>query len=168
MLTVLLLPAVVTIGVFKHHRSKWKKAVKEQIAQGIDNDYLRVFTFTKQYSETRLEWEHSKEFEYKGEMYDVMRQESCGDSITYYCFWDTHETAIKNKYRTALNTTLLSSPIEGVAIFKTDIVTSNTYLQLCGKANTGIVLPSTLFAATDTYADLFKASPSSPPPQFVA
>lgn len=168
MLIVLLLPAVVTIGVYKHHRSKWKKAVKEQIAQGIDSDYKRVFTFSKEFSDTELEWEHSKEFEYKGEMYDVISKEEHGDSITYYCFWDTHETGVKNKYRTALNTTLLSTPIDGVAFFKADQINNHTYITLCGKADNGVSLPRVLFAPLHTYADLYKAGPTVPPPQLVA
>lgn len=167
MLVVLLLPAVVTIGVYRHRRSEWKHAVKEMIAQGVDTEYKKVFTFSKDFSENELEWEHSKEFEYKGEMYDVIRKEEHGDSITYYCFWDTHETGINNKYRTALNTTLLSTPIDGVAFFKAELI-SNTFTTLCGKADNGIALPRVLFALSHIYTDLHKVGPTVPPPQFVA
>jgi hypothetical protein len=42
-----------------------------------------------------LKWEHDKEFEYNGQMYDVVEVADIGDSLQYLCWWDKAETATK-------------------------------------------------------------------------
>lgn len=55
------------------------------------------FAFSKVETETLLRWEHSKEFEYEGEMYDVVRAETRNDSVFYTLWWDHEETEINQK-----------------------------------------------------------------------
>jgi len=64
---------------------------------GIDRTKLVKFTFSISDSREKLKWEHSKEFEYHGEMYDVVEQEKKGDSVTYWLWWDRKETALNQK-----------------------------------------------------------------------
>src|SRR5690606_30808540 len=42
-----------------------------------------------------LDWEHSREFAYLGEMYDVVRSSSTRDSVTYWCHHDVRETRLR-------------------------------------------------------------------------
>jgi len=44
-----------------------------------------------------LEWEHAREFEYRGEMYDVARTEKAADSITYWCHHDMKESSLRRE-----------------------------------------------------------------------
>lgn len=68
-----------------------------QIADGAGQNTLVRLAFTKAQATTALEWEHSREFEYKGEMYDVVKAEEKGDSLIYHCIWDKAETAINRQ-----------------------------------------------------------------------
>ena len=69
--------------------------------RSVDKSQLVRLSFTKTYAESGLRWEHSKEFEWLGEMYDVVSTESKDDSVTYWCWWDKEETAL-NKQLTDL------------------------------------------------------------------
>jgi len=67
------------------------------------------WTFSIQDAATKLHWEHSREFEYKGEMYDVIRTTYAGDSVTYWCYWDRKETKLR-KQRNVIVFNLLGPP----------------------------------------------------------
>ncbi len=55
---------------------------------------LVTLTFLKQDSNEQLQWEHSREFRYKGQFYDVVEVIEVGDSIAYTCWWDKAETLV--------------------------------------------------------------------------
>jgi len=80
--------------VFKIQQRQVRKEIKEQIRQGVPEGELAVITVTPE-TETLLEWEHSKEFKYKGMMYDIVRKVIIDEStIVYYCVSDTQETEL--------------------------------------------------------------------------
>jgi len=54
-------------------------------------------TFSEQAAKTQLKWEHDREFEYRGEMYDIVKLEQSADSITYWCIHDKAETQINRQ-----------------------------------------------------------------------
>lgn len=74
------------------------RQVKEEVSRNIHTDKYEeekvLLKFTSEDS-SKLYWEHSREFEYNGEMYDVIRFEKKGDTIWYYCYWDKKETKLK-------------------------------------------------------------------------
>ena len=74
-----------------------KKEIKNRIISGIDRNDLVILKFTKTESESKLKWKESKEFEYNGEMYDVVESEFSGDTITYWCWWDREETRLNRQ-----------------------------------------------------------------------
>ncbi|MFQ3598711.1 MAG: hypothetical protein SNJ55_08730 [Chloroherpetonaceae bacterium] len=74
-----------------------KKEVKAKLIAGIDKSELVHFTFSQSQIETDLRWEHSKEFEYKGEMYDIVETQIIGDSIHYVCWHDRAETKLNRR-----------------------------------------------------------------------
>lgn len=68
---------------------------------GLDESRLVKLVFTHEEAKAMLQWEHSKEFEYNGQLYDVVRQQSGASLITYWCFPDHAETRLQ-KQLTAL------------------------------------------------------------------
>ncbi len=66
---------------------------------GMDQEELVLLKFSKEESETKLRWEHAEEFEYNGQMYDIVSHEIKGDSIFYRCWWDYDETDLNKKLK---------------------------------------------------------------------
>ncbi|MDT8400578.1 MAG: hypothetical protein RQ743_02695 [Bacteroidales bacterium] len=94
---VLLAPCTVTYLWLLHNKEAVRSQVEKSILKGIDKDRLVVLGFTREEIETELRWEHSREFEYKRQMYDIVETKILGDSIYYSCWWDIEETLINNK-----------------------------------------------------------------------
>lgn len=93
----LLVPFLGTYSWLHVEKRQVKKEIKRQIIAGIDKDALVLLKFTARETETALRWHHSKEFEYQGEMYDIVDSEISGDSIFYWCWWDKAETALNKQ-----------------------------------------------------------------------
>lgn len=66
---------------------------------GMDHEELVLLKFTKEEIKTKLRWKHSKEFEYNGQMYDIVSKEIKGDSIFYRCWWDHEETQLNKNLK---------------------------------------------------------------------
>lgn len=64
---------------------------------GVEKDELVLFKFTETEKQNDLRWEHSKEFEYKGEMYDIVETQFHGDTTYYWCWWDYEETKLNKQ-----------------------------------------------------------------------
>jgi hypothetical protein len=84
-----------------------RKEVKWKMIDGLDRDELSLIAISKD-QKGQLEWEHSKEFEYQGEMYDVVYKKETGDSLFYWCWWDHKETQL-NRQLASLTRILLDS-----------------------------------------------------------
>ena len=63
----------------------------------IDRQELVYLSFSINDTKTKLRWEHSKEFEYQHQMYDIVESELKGDSVFYWCWWDHAETSLNKK-----------------------------------------------------------------------
>ncbi len=79
-----------------------KKKVKAELIAGIDKSELAHFTFSQSQLKTDLRWEHDREFEYNGEMYDIVETEMLGDSIHYICWHDKAETQLNRRLQTLI------------------------------------------------------------------
>ena len=64
---------------------------------GIPREELVLLKFTEDQKVNDLRWEHSKEFEYKGEMYDIVETHFKGDTTYYWCWWDYEETQLNKQ-----------------------------------------------------------------------
>jgi hypothetical protein len=73
-----------------------RKEVKWQMIAGLDKEELVHLKFSEAEKKSELKWEHSREFEYKGEMYDLVEIELIGDT-TYFTLWHDHEETQLNK-----------------------------------------------------------------------
>ena len=74
-----------------------KIEVQSKISNGISSSETVILKFSLTESTTLLKWEHSKEFEYHNQMFDVVEAIVVGDSVVYLCYPDTKETRIKNQ-----------------------------------------------------------------------
>ncbi len=78
--------------------------------KGIDRSELVLLKFSKEETQSQLRWEHAGEFEFRGEMYDIVEQTQLGDSIYYWCWWDYEETQLNLKLQSLLAGVLDHNP----------------------------------------------------------
>ena len=89
-----MLPMMTGYVYYEYKKHVIKKEVKRKVISGIDKDELVLLSFKKAEIANKLKWERADEFEYLGEMYDVVEREMIGDSIFYWCWWDHEETKL--------------------------------------------------------------------------
>lgn len=80
-----------------------RRTVKQQILSGINEKHLVRFTINSDDVSTKLNWIHAHEFEYDGQLYDVVRTESANGFTTLICFPDNKETALHKKIETLIS-----------------------------------------------------------------
>lgn len=99
LLGALLAPLVSTYIWYEKTEYRVKKKIKHQIIAGIDKEELVPLTFHVNDTLNQLEWKHSKEFKFQGEMYDIVERSfhQSKDSLTYWCWWDYEETALNKQ-----------------------------------------------------------------------
>lgn len=83
--------------MLQYQKKQIKRELKRKLIAGIDKSELVLLKFTKSQKEKELDWEHAKEFKYKGEFYDVVETKEQGDSVFYWCWWDCEETRLYQK-----------------------------------------------------------------------
>jgi hypothetical protein len=62
---------------------------------------LRLLAFTPEQAHL-LRWEHDREFEYQGQMYDIVRTYQHHDTTYFECWPDHEETRLKRKMNSLL------------------------------------------------------------------
>ena len=77
---------------------------------GLKPSELVLMKFTQSESQTKLRWEHAKEFEFDGQMYDIIETEIKGDSIFYRCWWDHAETMLNKQLKNLVADALEKDP----------------------------------------------------------
>ncbi|MFD1551073.1 hypothetical protein DNU06_04265 [Putridiphycobacter roseus] len=96
-----LLPLLFILGFcawYTLERTSIKSSVLEKIQQGFAPEALITFTFSKADSQEKLNWKHAHEFEYLGEMYDIVASQIIKDSVQYTCFHDTKESKLNRRW----------------------------------------------------------------------
>jgi hypothetical protein len=92
-------PFVGTYTWLQYKKYQVHEEIRLRIKAGVENRELNVFQFSKIETKSLLRWEHEKEFEYKGEMYDVVLSKEKGDSIIFFCLKDHKETSINQQIK---------------------------------------------------------------------
>ncbi len=82
-----------------------REGIESSLIAGMDKNDLVLLKFTEEEKE-RLEWEHSREFEFKGEMFDVMETSVTGDTTFYWCWEDNEETTLNEQIASLVNDAL--------------------------------------------------------------
>ncbi len=93
----LVAPLLVTFTYLHHQKVAVRKELKYRMIEGISLDQLVLLKFTFGESQTRLHWHHAGEFEYHGQMYDIVHKEIKGDTIHYWCWKDDKETELNRQ-----------------------------------------------------------------------
>ena len=83
--------------MLNHQKILIKKEAKKQIDANKDEERLVLLKFTELEKKEKLHWEHSAEFEYQHQMYDVVKSEVHGDTTYYWCWHDIEETKINEQ-----------------------------------------------------------------------
>lgn len=97
LISCLIFPLVGTYCFWEHERHLVRKSVKRRLIAGVESSELVLLKFSKEETQTKLRWKHSKEFEFNGQMYDIVETSFQDDSIFYRCWWDHAETALNKK-----------------------------------------------------------------------
>lgn len=86
-----------TVGyyiVFKTRQFQVKTEVKKLIKSSVPEQQLVVFRYTPA-NRHEFKWMHSKEFRYRGSMYDIVRKTSVSAAETdFYCIHDVKESGL--------------------------------------------------------------------------
>ncbi len=98
-------PLATTYFFLKYHKKQVKREIKRKIIAGIDKEELVLLKITEK-EKGLLRWEHSKEFEYRGEMYDVVECSIVGDTTYYRVWWDHKETKLNRQLQELVSTAM--------------------------------------------------------------
>lgn len=162
----LLAPIAATFTYLQYRRQQVRKEVKHQIIAGIDRAELVLLKFTEKQSQTELEWKHSKEFEYEGQMYDIVEYETLGDTTYYWCWEDVAETTLNKKLDDLTAYALGKNPQDQenqrrlLSFFKSLYFPAGSNLEFPIPGDTNKINPS--------YTEIYQSlcfSPADPPPK---
>jgi hypothetical protein len=103
-------PFTVPLIILHYQKEQVKKEVKKMIIAGMNKKDLVLLTFSLEEKDTDLSWHHSREFEFEGEMYDIVESEVHGDSVSYWCWHDKEEMKIRKQIDDFAASALSSDP----------------------------------------------------------
>jgi hypothetical protein len=136
------------------------------IRAGLPGKDIVLLKFTREESATRLTWKHSREFEYNGQMYDIVDQSLSGDSIFYTCYKDQKETRLNDKKERLIAKALGQDPVQKNqaeriknlfnTVFSRDVFAWQPYLPQPSIFNFSFLIFN---------FSLFTQAPPSPPPK---
>ena len=112
LLFILSVPFTGLISVFHYQKNLHIRQVKWKIIRGIDRKELVMIRIHVDESASKLHWKHSREFEFAGDMYDVVETVRRHDSVFFYCWPDQAETSLNLKL-TKLIAGALGSDVPG-------------------------------------------------------
>lgn len=88
-----------------------RKELSEKLHRGIVQGEIIMLEFSLEQTRTALRWEHDREFEFNGQMYDVIEKTVKGDTILFKCWWDREETALNRELDKWLSMALNNDPL---------------------------------------------------------
>jgi len=86
-----------------------RKEVRNQLLSGMHKEDLVLLTFTRKEALKLLKWEDEKEFEYLGQLYDVVESGTEGDLCWYSCYPDLEESSLNRQIASLVEQTLGNS-----------------------------------------------------------
>ncbi len=149
-------------------RKAIKKAIKHKIIAGIDKEELVLLVFHKNEVDQQVKWKHSKEFQYKGEMYDIVEKEIIGNEIYYWVWWDKEETVLNQKLANLVRQNFAQNPYQNN---KNQVI--NHFFKTLYFTNVSDFLLKNLdnkpfhFSPYLEYFSFWQQSPPVPPPKKV-
>jgi hypothetical protein len=107
----LIAPFTGTYFLFQYEKLKIRKEVNKLILNNPDEKKLVVFRFTQKEVNALIQNNKDREFEYKGNMYDVVHQHLDGDTTVLVCYRDTRETTLNTEAEKLLSKALGQGPL---------------------------------------------------------
>lgn len=104
-------PLLAGYGCLQYEKMLVRKAVKQQLLAGMESSDLVLLKFTQTEAQSSLRWEKAHEFEYRGQMYDIVRSETRGDTIYYHCYWDHAESKLNQQIKKLVAQGLEKDPV---------------------------------------------------------
>lgn len=104
------IPGTATYLWMRNARRTLRREVKHQMMADAAKDQLVQLKFHQAEAEKVLRWKHSREFQFKREMFDVVHTEYRGDSVIYHCWWDHEETFLNQKLNEVLASLFNQAP----------------------------------------------------------
>jgi hypothetical protein len=162
----LFLPIFGTIGYLHLEKKKHRKEIRKQIFSGIKENELVVLSFSKEEILTRLNWKHDGEFEFAGHMYDIVKKDDHGGSITYHCILDHRESRINREIGRAVSRAMGQDPAakhqtERLANFLKTLINNTTITAPTPTLNFSVMH----HASSITQYHSRSLSPPAPPPK---
>lgn len=99
-----------SFAILQFQKFQIKEEVKHAMISEMNIEELILLKFSESEKNSLLKWEHSKEFEYKGQMYDVVKTEVKNKITYYYCWPDDKETRLNKKLDELVAFTLGNNP----------------------------------------------------------
>ncbi|MBK8955199.1 MAG: hypothetical protein IPM34_06540 [Saprospiraceae bacterium] len=97
LLICLVVPGTAVYVLLQHQKHIIRKEVKRNLIAGINKNELILLKFSSSEKSRLLTWEHSREFEYQHNMYDVVEESTVNDTTSYWCWWDHEETKLNKQ-----------------------------------------------------------------------
>jgi hypothetical protein len=104
-------PVLGTYAWLQYQKNQVKIEVEQILNEGDMQNQLVRLAFTNGQVDTLLRWEHSGEFEYQHQMYDVVTAQVEGDSTVYWCWWDKKETRLNQQLQALVEQVLAKDPL---------------------------------------------------------
>jgi hypothetical protein len=146
-------------------RSEIKSVIKEGMALK-DLSLIKIHISKYSPDENLLSWKEENEFLYKGNMYDVVRQEAHYDTIYYYCINDLKENELFSGLDKQVNDQMNNHAKSGNyhKIFKFD--KDNNFLKQHLRLNiSDFKLSKEFYSSEVKYLSVYPDK-DSPPPKF--
>lgn len=83
--------------IFKIQQYEIRREIKQRLKAGVPETelvLLKILKTLEKKSNPAFQRIHEREFRYDGNMYDIIRQETHGDTTWYYCLSDEKETQL--------------------------------------------------------------------------
>lgn len=140
--------------------------IKQQIKAGVPVEELVLLKISRSTQENRREFQyiHSREFRYFGKMYDIIRQESHGETTWFYCINDEKETLLFARLDEQVKNEMKNLPGSGKE--REQLLQWHNTLFFAEDNITGIINPSFNDRSTPYSFHLkdWKQPPETPPP----
>lgn len=129
LLITLNIPSFLTQIWIYNQKRLIRKEVKRCIEAEINISELIILHFTTDEIKTQLKWEHSTEFEYNNQMYDIVKKQFNGKQYTFWCWLDNKETKLNQNLSLLVRNAFNHDPLKKIKIQSLNFFLLNLILE---------------------------------------
>lgn len=132
---------------------------------GIEKEELVLLKFTEEEKQSLLKWKHAKEFEFDGEMYDIVEFEVKNDTCYYWCWYDHAETKLNKQLDELLTFTMRDNLKHQESKNRLNVFFKSLYFaEHIDKKNFSLLaITNGLYSHTSLYQSVYYSPPNPPP-----